>query len=295
MGLAGLAAFWWLTRPVTAPPHVAAALAGLDSNPQRGALVFHASGCASCHAAPGATGEARLVLAGGRRFPSPFGSFVAPNISPHPEHGIGSWSLTDLYNALKHGTTPDGTHHYPAFPYTTYQRIRLQDVADLYAFLQTLPPSDAASLPHDLPFPFSFRRGIGLWKRLYLRPGWVVNGSLSHEEARGRYLVEALGHCGECHTPRDSLGGLDTARWLAGAPNPAGKGRIPNITPAVLDWSQADIAYYLETGFTPDYDSAGGEMAEVVENLSHLPKSDLMAIAAYLKRVPPMPDPPGKP
>ncbi len=283
--IAGAALFWWLSAPARAPASVLAAVSG---DAARGEAIFHAAGCASCHAAPGAKGEARLVLSGGRRFPSPFGTFTAPNISPHPQAGIGTWSALDLYNALHHGTSPDGRHYYPAFPYTTYIRMTPQDAADLHAWLMRLPPSPKASAPHDLPFPFTIRRGLGLWKRLYLSPEWIVTGDLSPEEARGRYLVEALGHCGECHTPRNALGGLEKARWLGGAPNPAGKGRIPDITPGGLDWSKADIAYYLETGFTPDFDSAGGEMAEVVENLSHLPKSDLMAIAAYLKRVPPV-------
>jgi len=268
--IAGAALFWWLSAPARAPASVLAAVSG---DAARGEAIFHAAGCASCHAAPGAKGEARLVLSGGRRFPSPFGTFTAPNISPHPEAGIGGWSALDLYNALHHGTSPRGRHYYPAFPYTTYIRMKPQDVADLHAWLMRLPPSPAASAPHDLPFPFTIRRGLGLWKRLHLSPEWIVTGDLSPEEARGRYLVEALGHCGECHTPRNALGGL---------------GRIPDITPGGLDWSKADIAYYLETGFTPDFDSAGGEMAEVVENLSHLPRSDLMAIAAYLKRVPPV-------
>ncbi len=286
LALAGAALLWWLSTPARAPQTV---LAGISGDAARGRDIFNAAGCASCHAAPGAKGAARLVLAGGRRFPSPFGTFTAPNISPHPEAGIGGWSALDLYNALHHGTAPDGRHYYPAFPYTTYIRMTPQDVADLHAYLTGLPPAPEASGAHDLPFPFSIRRGLGLWKRLHLSPRWIVTGDLSHEEARGRYLVEALGHCGECHTPRNALGGLDTRRWLAGAPNPAGKGRIPDITPAGLDWSAADIAYYLETGFTPDYDSAGGEMAEVVENLAQLPRSDLEAIAAYLKRVPPAP------
>ena len=137
-----------------------------------------------------------------------------------------------------------------------------------------------------LLFPFSIRRGIGLWKQVFLTEAWVVNGDLTDQQARGRYLVEALAHCGECHTPRGTLGGPDEARWLGGAPNPTGQGRIPNITPGALDWSEVEIADYLATGFTPDFDSAGGSMVEVIENLSRLDQADLDAIAAYLKIVP---------
>jgi mono/diheme cytochrome c family protein len=116
-----------------------------------------------------------------------------------------------------------------------------------------------------------------------------VPGNLTPTEARGRYIAEALAHCGECHTPRNGLGGLDRARWLAGAPNPSGQGNIPNITPGKLTWSEAEILEYLTTGFTPAYDVVGGHMAHVVENMAKLPASDRQAVAAYLKRVPAVP------
>jgi mono/diheme cytochrome c family protein len=280
------AAGWFLSTP---RPYAAATFAGTTGDAARGEAVFHAAGCASCHHAPGATGEAKLVLAGGQRFATAFGTFVAPNISPHPTAGIGGWSVADLGNALMAGVSPDGRHYYPVLPYTAYVRMTPGDVADLHAFLMTLPPDATPSAPHEIGLPFSIRRGLGLWKRLYLDPSPIVAGNLTEAERRGRYLVEALGHCGECHTPRDALGGLDRARWLAGAPNPTGEGRIPNITPAALTWSEAEIAAYLETGFTPDFDVAGGHMAAVVENFARLTPQDRAAVAAYLKRVPPVP------
>ena len=278
----GCAAFWWITRPERIDP---TALAGLVPDATRGEAVFWAAGCASCHAAPRAEGEDKLVLAGGMVFPSPFGTFVAPNISRDPEHGIGNWSLEDLANAMKHGTGPGGAHYYPAFPYSSYARAELSDIADLHAFLATLPASPTPSRAHEVGFPFNIRRSLGGWKVLFSRPGWVreVKGE---ELERGRYLVEALGHCGECHTPRNALGGLDYSRWLHGAPTPDGKGNVPALTPDKLTWSALDIASYLATGFTPDYDSAGGHMADVVQNLAKLPKSDLEAITAYLMALP---------
>ncbi len=283
LALVGGIAGWFLTAPGRLDP---AAVEGLTGDPERGEMVFWAAGCASCHAAPGAEGEARLVLSGGRRFPSDFGTFIAPNVSPDPAAGIGGWSVYDLANALKMGTSPEGYHYFPAFPYTTYARASLQDIADLHAFLQTLPADATPSLPHEVGFPFSIRRALGGWKMLFFSPDWVLAGDLDPKVERGRYLVEALGHCGECHTPRNALGGLDKSSWLAGAPNPSGEGRIPNITPGRLTWSESDIAGYLKTGFTPEFDSAGGEMAEVVKNTGHLPDEDLAAIAAYLKAVP---------
>ncbi|RGP37663.1 cytochrome c [Pseudotabrizicola alkalilacus] len=279
----GAAAFWALTRPAPLP---ADTFAGLTGDVVRGEAVFHATGCASCHMAPGATGEAKLVLAGGQAFPSDFGTFLAPNISPDPQQGIGGWSLMDLANALQRGVSPGGAHYYPALPYWSYARMQPQDVVDLYTFLQTLPPDATPSQPHQIGFPFSIRRLVGGWKLLNSDSDFVVQGDLTEAETRGRYIAEAMAHCGECHTPRNALGGLDTSRWLAGAPNPSGQGTIPNITPAKLTWSEGEIVEYLTSGFTPDYDSAGGHMVPVIENMAQLPESDRAAVAAYLKKVP---------
>jgi len=285
MGFVGLALFWGLTRPEILPE---TAMAELQGDATRGEQVFYAGGCASCHAAPKAEGDARLVLAGGQRFASPFGTFLAPNISPDPVHGIGAWSPRDLANAMRYGTSPEGAHYYPAFPYTSYAHASLSDIADLHAYMTTLPGSDIASLPHEVGFPFNIRRGLGLWKLLFTGKPWVLSGDLSDELTRGRYLVEGLGHCSECHTPRNAIGGLDRSRWMAGAPTPDGKDKTPNLTPAKLTWSDTDIAYYLETGFTPDFDAAGGHMASVVLNTGKLPPEDRAAIAAYLKAIMPV-------
>jgi len=284
LALVAVAAGLWLTRPHSDGDAV---LSGLTADASRGQQVFTAAGCASCHMADGASGEAKLVLAGGQRFASPFGSFTAPNISMDPDHGIGNWSALDLWNALKHGTSPDGQHYYPVFPYASYIRMTPQQVVDLHAYMQTLPADATPSAPHDVPFPFNIRAALGGWKLLFLREGWVMTGDLTAEEARGRELVEALAHCGECHSPRNALGGVQTgAAWLTGAPNPAGRGTFPDLTPPALDWSTADLVEYFTSGFTPDYDVAGGHMSLVIENLGALPESDREAIAAYLKRLP---------
>ncbi|MCV6825430.1 MULTISPECIES: cytochrome c [Halocynthiibacter] len=282
LGVIGLALAWFLTRPQTLPEDY---LAGLEPNTEHGETVFWAAGCASCHAAPKSTGDDKLVLSGGYRIESDFGTFVAPNISPS-EAGIAGWSALDLANALKEGVSPDGKHLYPSFPYTTYVNMTPQDIVDLKSFLDTLPPSDEESAPHELGFPFNMRRGLGLWKMVNLNEGWVLEIAETPQIERGRYLVEALGHCAECHTPRDITGGLDHANWMGGAPNPSGKGNIPAIAPDKLDWSAPDIAYYLETGFTPEFDSAGGAMASVVEGLAKISPEDREAIAAYLKALP---------
>ena len=284
--LAGAAVFWWITRPVMASAEV---LAGLEPDVAAGQQVYYAGGCSSCHAVPEAEGEAKLMLAGGRAFPSPYGTFYAPNISPDPVQGIGGWTALDLYNAMHNGTSPEGAHYFPAFPYASYIKVAAQDIVSLHAYLQTLPASDTASRPHELRFPFNIRRSLGGWKFLFLRDDWNIPDSLTEAETRGRYLVEALGHCGECHTPRGPLGGLQLDRWMGGAPNPVGKGNIPNITPGKLTWSEGDIVEYLSSGFTPEFDTAGGHMVNVIENIARLPESDRAAIAAYLKRLTPIP------
>lgn len=290
------AGFFIATMPQTVDAATMAAMK--DGDAKRGELVFWAGGCASCHAAPGAKDDARKVLSGGLELASDFGTFVAPNISPSPQ-GIGNWTLQDFANALRKGVGRNGEHLYPSFPYTSYTRMQPQDVADLYAFMMTLPPSDKLSEPHKLSFPFNLRRGLGLWKLLFLNDAPVVTlENPTDQIKRGQYLTEALGHCGECHTPRNLIGGLEKSEWLAGALSPetgrdGKKGVVPNITGGkggIGDWSASDIAYALQSGFTPDFDSLGGSMTDVVANMAQLSDEDRQAIAAYLKAVPPHAD-----
>lgn len=288
----GAIALWFASAPVRL--NAAEIAAAPPGDAARGERVFWAGGCASCHAAAGAEGGARFRLAGGVSLATPFGTFVAPNISPDPKDGIGGWSFADFANAMMRGVSPDGSHLYPAFPYPSYARMTIADVADLYAFLKTLPAVKGRAPEHRLGFPFNIRRGLGLWKRAFLHPDPVVRFDAPGERlARGRYLVEGPGHCGECHTPRNPAGAADTSRWLAGAPAAAGSGKVPNITPGSSKfggWSEDEIVEFLTSGFTPDFDSAGGAMAEVVRNLAELPAEDRAAIAAYLRAVPAVTD-----
>ncbi|WEX87720.1 c-type cytochrome [Sinorhizobium garamanticum] len=290
LALAGAGGFWWLTKP---SPWAPAHWEGLGQpDLANGEQVFWAGGCVSCHAAPGAKDDARLVLSGGRALKSPFGTFHVPNISPDESAGIGDWTLAEFGNAMTRGVGQNGEHLYPSFPYGSYARMTAKDINDLWGYLQTLPKSANVAPPHDLPFPYNIRMALGGWKLLFLtdEPRVEVNRA-DAKLARGQYLVEGPGHCGECHTPRNALGGFEPGRWLAGAPNPEGEGRIPNITPgsrSVGSWSASDIASYLETGFTPDFDSVGGSMVDVQKNLARLSPSDREAIAAYLKALPPL-------
>lgn len=294
IGVVALAAFWWLTMPNRLDATALAVIEAHEPDIENGEAVFWAGGCASCHAAERADGEDRLILAGGQGLPSPYGTFAVPNITMHEADGIGAWTLADFANAMLKGTAPDGSHYYPSFPYASYAKMTGTDAADLWAFLQTLPsvptPEDAAA--EDISFPFNIRRGIGLWKLAFVSDQPVISDDLLDNDPvalRGRYLTEGLGHCAECHTPRNLAGALDTSQWLAGGPNPEGDGQVPNITPhpdGLESWSLDDIAYGLESGFTPDFDPMGGTMASVVKNFANVSAEDRAAIAAYLKTIP---------
>ncbi|HTP97576.1 MAG TPA: cytochrome c [Burkholderiales bacterium] len=255
----------------------------------RGQYLAKAAGCFGCHTEDrkGAT-----PFAGGRALKTPFGTFFGPNITPHPQAGIGRWSESDFIRAMRYGERPDGSNYFPAFPYPSFTRIADADLRDLWAFLQSLPPSATASKPHDLDFPFGFRFAVTFWKWLYFTPGPLApDPKATAALNRGAYLVLALGHCGECHTPRTFLGGPRSDRALAGGKGPEGKA-IPNLTPTKLKkWSDAELKDFLTTGLTPDGDVAAEAMAEVVRNtISQLTADDLAALIAYLRSLPPLPD-----
>jgi mono/diheme cytochrome c family protein len=291
LALVGLAIFWFVTIPATVP---ASALASRSADPANGKEMFYAGGCASCHATPGQDDKTRL--GGGLGLKSPFGTFYVPNISPDANDGIGKWSEADFVTAMTKGTSPDGRHYFPAFPYTSYQHMRIEDVRDLFAHLKTLAPVAGRVRDHDVPFPFNVRRTLGGWKFLFLdgKP-FEPDASKSAQWNRGAYLVNGPGHCAECHSPRNLLGGVVAAQRFGGGPNPEGEGWVPNITQKALgDYSEKDIDYVLETGNTPDGDSVGGAMTPVVRNTSQLTPQDRAAIAAYIKSLPPV-DGPKKP
>jgi len=291
-GVIGFGFFWWLTTPAVV---AANALPAYQPNLANGLTTFNAGGCSSCHAVPNQPD--RLRLGGGLAIPSPFGTFYAPNISSDPNDGIGRWSEADFVTALLKGTSPRGTHYFPAFPYTSYQHAKLTDLRDLFAYLKTLAQVTGKARGHDLPFPFNIRRNVGVWKWLFMdgKP-FVADATHSPPWNRGAYLVSGLGHCAECHSPRNLLGGIVSAQRFAGGPNPEGEGWVPNITQKGLaDWSAKDIDFLLETGQTPDGDSAGGAMVRVIKNISQLSPEDRAAIADYIKSLPPVDGPPRPP
>jgi mono/diheme cytochrome c family protein len=286
--LVGLAAFWALTIPATIS---ASALAPRSPNLDNGKTMFLAGGCVSCHASPNQDDKTRL--GGGLALKSPFGTFYVPNISPDPSEGIGRWSEADFVTAMIKGTSPEGQHLYPAFPYTSYQHMRLDDARDLFAYLKTLPPAQEKSKAHDLPFPFNIRRTLGVWKLLFL-DGQPFKPDPGKDAAwnRGAYLVNALGHCAECHSPRNLLGGIVEAQRFAGGPDPEGEGWVPNITQKGLcNWTHEQFVTLLRTGEMPDGDTNGGSMGKVVTGTRQLNAEDRAAIATYIKSLPPVEGP----
>src|SRR5262245_20848476 len=288
--VAAIGLYWWLTAPIA----LALSAAPRAPNLANGQEVFNAGGCTSCHAVPNQPD--RLRLGGGLAIGSPFGTFYAPNISPDPTDGIGRWSETDFVNAVMKGVSPDGSHYFPAFPYTSYHRAKVEDVRDLFAYMKTLPAVPGRVRDHDLPFPFSIRRNIGIWKLLFMdNEPFVPDNARSPQWNRGAYLVNSFGHCAECHSPRNWLGGIIASQRFAGGPNPEGEGWVPNITQkGIGEWSEKEIADFLETGEMPEGDSATGAMRAVIRNLSQLAAEDRAAMAAYLKSLPPVvgPTPP---
>jgi mono/diheme cytochrome c family protein len=283
----GLGVFWVVTIPATVP---ASALPQRSPDLDNGKTMFLIGGCASCHATP--EQDDKTKLGGGVGLKSPFGTFYAPNISPDPKDGIGRWSEADFATAMLKGTSPEGQHLFPAFPYPSYQHMKLDDVRDLFAYLKTLPAVQSASKPHDVPFPFNVRRLLGGWKFLFLdgKP-FVPDPAKDAAWNRGAYLVNGPGHCAECHSPRNILGGIVASQRFAGGPEPAGDGFVPNITPKGLSMSHEELIKLLATGEMPDGDSVGGEMGKVVANTAKLSAEDRAAIATYIKSLPPVEGP----
>jgi mono/diheme cytochrome c family protein len=283
----GLGVYWIVTQPSTIS---ASALPAHTPNAANGKTMFDAGGCVSCH---GNNPEDRTLLGGGLALPSPFGTFYVPNISQNPVDGIGRWSEADFVSAMLKGTSPSGTHYFPAFPYSSYAKMKQEDVRDLFAYMKTLPQAAGKVREHDVPFPFNIRRNLGGWKFLFFDDkSFVADASKPAEWNRGAYLVNGPGHCAECHSPRNALGGVVASQRFAGGPNPEGEGWVPNITQKGLSgWSEGDIASFLESGLTPESDSVSGSMGRVIKNTAQLSAADRKAMAVYLKSLPPIEGP----
>jgi mono/diheme cytochrome c family protein len=279
--LAGLFVFCLLAAPLAA---------SAQGDAKRGEYLAKAGGCVGCHTEDR---QGAVPYAGGRALKTPFGTFYGPNITPDPQAGLGRWSEADFVRAMRHGEGLDGANLYPAFPYPSFTKVTDADLRDLWAYLHSLPASSEASRPHELGLLYRSRAMLGLWKKLFFTPGaFAPSPQQSPQVNRGAYLVQALGHCGECHTPRNFLGGPKKGRFLGGGTTD-GK-TAPNLTPTRLKkWSDGELADVLTSGLLPDGDVLGETMGEVVRNTtSQLTKDDLQALIAYLRSLPPLPDEP---
>ena len=281
----GVAAFWVVTIPASVP---SGALGAHTTDLANGKEMFLAGGCSSCHAVP--RQEDSTKLGGGLGLVSSFGTFYVPNISADARDGIGGWTEAQFITALTKGSSPEGEHLFPIFPYTSYQRMKFDDLRDLFAYIKTLPPVAGKVRDHDLPFPYNVRRLVGGWKLLYLNGGSIASDpTQSAQWNRGAYLVNGPGHCAECHSPRNRVGAIVTGKRFTGNPTPSGLSGFPDITQRKLEkWSEAAIAKTLETGMTADGDRVGGPMTEVVHNTSQLSAEDRAAMATYIKSLPPL-------
>lgn len=275
------AAIYFL-RPVTGPARDLT----LAGDATRGAYLIRIGGCVSCHTD---AGEGRAMLAGGPALATPFGTFYAPNITPHPEAGIGNWTIAEFSRAMSDGEGPQG-HLYPAFPYENYTLMSDQEIADLYAALREIPADPTPSKAHEVGFPFNQRLALAGWKNLFFKPQrYAADTSKSEQWNRGRYLVYGPGHCVMCHSPRNLLGGLEAGKELSGNPGGGPGGRAPSLLAADLAENGYDaptLAQTLSDGFTPGFDVLGGAMGEVIaEGTSQWTAEDREAVAAYLTGV----------
>lgn len=277
---------------------LAATAAGAPQRPgpgapaaRRGEYVFRLAGGCGCHTDYEHKGA---FLAGGRAIQTPFGTVYGTNITPHAETGLGRWTEQDFVRAMTLGVGKDGKDLYPVFPYPAFTRMSPADLKDLWAYLKTVPPVRQANREHQLRPPFDVRLGVVPWKAMNFTPGSFradpAQGAIVN---RGAYIVQAIAHCGECHTPRTLTGALKGDLAYAGSvAGPEGQ-RAPNLTPdpatGIGEWSESDIASFLRSGNSPSGHLAEGLMGEMIDHgFAHASEADLAAVAAFLKRLPPI-------
>ena len=263
-----------------------------DQDPvARGKAILEASGGCTCHTDVKGGGE---PLAGGRPLKTPFGVFYSTNITPDPDTGIGRWTDADFLRAMHEGRSPTGSAYFPVFPYTSFTGMRDEDVLALKAYLFSLTPVHKQDRPPDAPAPFSWRIGAWAWQLAFFTPKrFEPDAAKSPAWNRGAYLVTAVAHCGECHTPRNLAGALDRSRWMIGSEDGPEGDLAPNLTPdddtGLGNWTRTDLVWFLQTASMPDGDDATGLMKEVIEQgYAHLPESELQAIGEYLDSLPPV-------
>ena len=281
----GFTAFWLVSAPRPLPASAIPAHAGNIAN---GEILYTAGGCRNCHK-PNAE-QAGLdpdLPSGGFPLKTPIGVLYPPNLTPDAETGIGNWSDLDFVNAVQRGISTSGQHLIPAFPYTSYAAMPVEDVLDIKAYLMSLPPVSSPGREAGIPIAFLLRRGLGLWKFLGLDTApWQPDSSQTATWNRGSYLVNGPGHCGECHTPRNLIMARDGSRFMMGGPHPEGQGKVPRLHGLVETGrykDQKDLVLALQNGEVFGYENmSSGGMGQVQANMAKLPQADVEAIAEYL-------------
>jgi mono/diheme cytochrome c family protein len=259
---------------------------------ERGKYLATAGNCAACHTAPGGA-----LLAGGVAFKTQFGTVYSTNITPDPQMGIGNWTESQFVGAVRRGVRADGAHLYPVFPYTSFTKITDGDATALYLYLKSVPPVSAQTPENDMSFPYNQRWLMSLWKALYFKEGtYQKDASQSAEWNRGAYLVEGLGHCSACHSPRNFLGAEDASMAFTGgvytdkvAADTLREWSAPNLTSAASGlgtWSVANLAAYLKTGKNERAVTFGPMNEVILNSTQHLTDADVHAMATYLKSLP---------
>ncbi len=288
LGTAAFALFYVLTMP---RPISAAAIPAHTADLKNGQVLYNAGGCISCHKPPENSGLDASLPSGGSPLVTPAGTFYPPNITPDKATGIGSWSDADFVNAMQRGISPEGEHHIPAFPYTSYAHMTTADILDIKAYLFSLPAVQHENKPPEMPLgplgEWVGRRLMGLWQLAGLNPRvFTPDAQQSAEWNRGAYLVAGPGHCAECHTPRTAIMTSDMSRWLEGGPHPEGKGKVPSLVDLMGRNRYKDVndlKLALQNGEALGYEKlSSGGMGAVQSNLAKLPDSDVQAIATYL-------------
>lgn len=285
IAVAGLALAWGMSEP---HPLTAAEIPAHQPDIANGKELFNAAGCLSCHKpGPGLKNVDASLPAGGTAFKTPVGTFYPPNLTPDPETGIGKWTDAEFVNAVQRGISPEGENLIPAFPYTSYARMKTTDVLDIKAYLDSLTPVVAPEKDAEIPAPWLLRRGVGLWKHLgFDTAQWQPDASKSAEWNRGAYIANGAGHCNECHTPRNLFMAFDWSKQFQGGPHPGGEGKVPSLIDLVgrgKYTDASDLATAFQNGEMMGYEhmSSGG-MGEVQSNLSKLAEPDVKAVADYI-------------
>ncbi len=256
---------------------------------KKGRYLVRAAGCVGCHTDVKGKGP---EFGGNRPMKTPFGTYYSPNITPDRETGIGNWSDADFVRSMREGVNPNGEHYYPVFPFPTYTKMRDEDMLAIKAYLFSLKPIVRSVQEHQVGPPFGWRFLLGAWKVLNFEPGVMKDDpGKSAQMNRGAYLVEAVAHCGECHTPRSETGAIVKSMHMAGTNEGPNDELIPNITPddetGVGKWTLDELVDVMKHGRKPDWDDVQGGMEEAVEyGLKYMTDEDLMAMAVYLKSIP---------